>query len=514
MDHTTPDRPAIVEAELAGRGAELAMLRSSLGRALEGKRQVVFVSGEAGLGKTTLVSTFAEEVAGQGLSRVAHGLCLDYHGETEPYLPILDALGRLCRSDAAGECVDTLASVAPSWLLQLPWLLPPDRFAEVQARATGATRERMLREITEAIETICRSRPLVLVLEDMQWSDPATADVVSMLARRTEQTRLLLVCTVRPSALHDTHALRRVRDDLRIRGQCVEIVASQLGQDAIEQYLAQRLGRALATELAPLLQRRTGGNPLFLRTMLDAWVSDGRIRESTSGWQLAATIDELSRSIPESVRQQIALQLDALPEPVRNMLTAAAVAGGRFSAACVAAACRVTEDEVEEALEDLAVRGAFIVESQLVQHPDGSVSAGYAFVHDLVREVVYEGLTGGRRSRLHSAIGTCLERRYAMEAGNNAAELAHHFREGRDPGRAISYLLQAAQVAVSRSAQAEALDYIRPAIVLLHEYPAIAQRKELEIQAQAMFAVALMATEGFAGEQCEVALQRALGLAH
>src|SRR5262249_53024539 len=161
--------------------------------ARRGARQVGFITGEAGIGKTTVVDAFGAQVAQEPELWLARGQCIESYGAGEAYLPILEALGQLCRGPDSGHLVAWLAQPAPTWLVQMPALLAPDALETLQHRVLGATRERMLRELTEALDALTAERTLVLVLEDLHWSDVATLDLVGALARRRARARLLLL---------------------------------------------------------------------------------------------------------------------------------------------------------------------------------------------------------------------------------------------------------------------------------------------------------------------------------
>ena len=167
---------------LVGREADVTQLHAWLAQARRGVRQVGFVTGEAGIGKTTVVDAFVAQLAGAPDLWLARGQCIEPYGVGEAYLPVLDALGQLYGPDGE-RLVAWLARHAPTWLVQMPSLLSAAALEAVQRRLQGATRERMLRELAEALEALTVERPLVLVLEDLHWSD-ATMDLVGALARR------------------------------------------------------------------------------------------------------------------------------------------------------------------------------------------------------------------------------------------------------------------------------------------------------------------------------------------
>ncbi|WP_089936581.1 winged helix-turn-helix domain-containing protein [Candidatus Entotheonella palauensis] len=183
---------------MVAREAELTQLHERLDQALQGHRQVVFITGEAGIGKTTLVDAFVDQIASSGAIRIGRGQCIEHYGAGEPYLPLLEALGRLGKGPD-GTCIKTvLHHHAPSWLLQLPSLVTDAELEMLQRRASGGTRERMLRELAEAMEALTMEQALVLVLEDLHWSDPAALNGLALIAHRRTPAQRFVLGTYRP----------------------------------------------------------------------------------------------------------------------------------------------------------------------------------------------------------------------------------------------------------------------------------------------------------------------------
>src|SRR5882672_1595950 len=199
---------------LVGRDIELAQLQNCWEKALNGARQMVFVTGEPGIGKTSLVEAFLQSLAA-GLW-LGQGQCIEHYGAGEAYLPLLSALGHLGRGPDGQQLIGLLRQQAPTWLVQLPALLTDEEFGALQRKTAGATKERMLRELAEALEVLTAERPLVLVLEDLHWSDPSTLDLLAFVARRSYPARLLLIGTYRPNEMLATgHPLRGVVQELQ-----------------------------------------------------------------------------------------------------------------------------------------------------------------------------------------------------------------------------------------------------------------------------------------------------------
>jgi predicted ATPase/DNA-binding winged helix-turn-helix (wHTH) protein len=503
--------PVTLPPRLVGREAELMRLRGWLAQAQAGTRQVVFVSGEAGIGKTTVVDALLASVAPAGPCWVGRGQCLEHHGAGEAYLPVLDALGRLCRGAGKERFQVLLRQYAPTWVLQMPTLLSVAEREAVQRQAMGASRERMLRELAEAVEAITAEQPLVLLLEDLHWSDHATLDLVAWLAQRREPAWLLLLGTYRPvEAMVQGHPLRAVTQALTLRGQGRELRLEGLSEAAVGAYLAARLPAYEAPPgLIRLLHQHTDGQPLFLVQVVEAWVQQGWVQEVDGQWSVPVGIEELAATIPENVRQLIEQEFDGLRAEEQRWLEAASVVGVEFSAAAVAAEVEEGLEPVEEGCEALARRGQFLRGRDVEAWPDGTVAGRYGFRHALYQQVVYNRLPIGRRLRLHRRIGERLEAGYGARAGEQAAVLAMHFASGRDVPRAVRYLQQAAENAAQRHAHHEVVALATKGVELLGILPESPARLQQELDLQVALGPALLATKGYADPDVGRAYARA-----
>ena len=491
-----------------GREAELARLGELYGLAEQGRRQLVFVTGEPGIGKTTLVEAFTGEVEGRRAGLVARGQCLEQRGGSEPYLPIFDALERLCRDD--GQALDLLSRLAPTWLAQLPALVEEADRAELERRALGGTTERLLREAAAVLEAVAADRPLVLVLEDLHWADPSTVDLLAWLARRATPARLLVAGTYRPAdALAGGAPIADAGAELRLRGLASELRLGELGPEAVAAVLGRGLpGAAVPEELAQLVHRRTDGVPLFVVQLAQAWTDAGVLRPAAGRWELA-TGPGGAGEVPEDLRRLLELQLERLDAGDLAMLETAAVGGVEFAAATAASDGPGTVEAVEGRCAALARHGRFLRAAGPVAWPDGTVSAGFRFAHDLHRTVLYDRIPAGRRARLHAAVADRLERAYGPDAAGHAAELAAHLLAGQDPARAVPYLQAAAMQAMGRSAPREAMQHLEALLEVLPSLPEGPERDQAELVAQMTLGPALVAIRGFASPELEAAYTRA-----
>jgi predicted ATPase len=184
---------------------------------LEGRRQVVFLAGEAGIGKTTFVQAFLDFVADAGAARIGRGQCVEQYGAGEPYLPIFEALSRLSRQALDDTLIEVLHKFAPTWLAQMPELLTSEDRSRLQGETQGVTQQRMLREMMQALEAFVAESMLVLIIEDLHWSDFSTLGLISAIARRAEPARLLLVGTCRP--VTGNNIIGAVAEVARARGR-------------------------------------------------------------------------------------------------------------------------------------------------------------------------------------------------------------------------------------------------------------------------------------------------------
>jgi DNA-binding winged helix-turn-helix (wHTH) protein/predicted ATPase len=512
------DRPPTTT--LVGREPELSQLQGWLASASEGERQIVFVTGEPGIGKTTIVEAFLRQAASEVPLRIGRGQCVDHYGAGEAYLPILDALSRLCRDPNGDAVVRTLARHAPTWLVQMPSLV--GAAADLQAlqrRAQAATRERMLRELTEAVEAISDVTPVVLWLEDLHWSDVSTLDWLAFLGRRSEQARLMVLTTYRPAdVLANEHPLAAVKEELQRHRLCRELALRPLAVAAVEQYLLRRFTAtpelaATVRSLAGPIHARSDGNPLFMVNIVDDLVARGALDEGACGWEVDRLAETSSLRVPADVRSMIERQFDRLGPTERHLLEVASVAGTEFVAPAVAAGLELDAMDVESCCTGLAQREQFVEAGGVEEWPDGTIAARYAFRHALYNQVLYERIPPARRAALHTRVGLRLEAGYGERSREMAAELAMHFERGRDLERAVRYVEAAGQNAIARNAPREAAAHLERAIDLLRSVPAGVQRAEQELSMQIALGSQLMAVDGWAAPEVERAYARAQALA-
>ena len=494
---------------IVGRESELGSLERWLQIAQRGTRQVVFITGEAGIGKTTVVDAFLCRISGRPGLWLARGQCVEHYGTAEAYLPWLDALGQLCRRPGSERVAGVLRRVAPMWLTQLPALVSVGEREELQREILGAPTERMLREMVEALEALTVERPLVLALEDLHWSDHSSLELLASLARRREPARLLLLGTYRPVEVILTgHLLKGIKQDLQAHQRCEEVPLEFLSRTAVGDYLSARFP-GLPPGLGPVVHRRTDGNPLFMVNMAEYLAGRLLIVEDAGRWALRGEMRVVEAAIPESLRAMIDLQLERVSAEDRHLLDTASVAGVEFVDAALVPALDATEEAVSARCAALARHGLFLRSVAEEVWRDGTATMRYAFIHALYPDVLYEGLPPNRRLRLHRLIGERLETAYGTGAIEIAAELAMHFERAHDNSRAVVYLAQAARKAVQRLAYVEAIRGLRRALELIETLPDGAPRAQYELALRMALAPALMITKGYATPEVDEVYARA-----
>jgi DNA-binding winged helix-turn-helix (wHTH) protein/tetratricopeptide (TPR) repeat protein len=464
---------------MVGRHTGLARLEDYMQLTLGGQRQVAFVTGEAGIGKTTLVDSFQNRSGGDSNLRIARGQCIEDFGGIEAYYPILEAIGSLIRREEDGSLIQAFSQRAPTWLIQFSGLVRPEQREALQREILGSTRERMMRELCETLESISLQRPLLLILEDLHWVDPSTVDLISAFARRREPAKVLLLGTYRPvDVLLSQSPLKTLKQDLLVRGLCHEVVLERLEESDVADYLAKNFSvESLPAGLASLIHRNSGGNPLFMVAIVQDMAKKGLIAAEHGRLILAAPLGEVYPGVPETLQQMLEIQMENLPPEDLRILQTGCVAGERFSVWAVAAMLDVSAAAVEEACDTLANRQQFIRSAGIQKAADGSLSAYYEFGHSLYRQALYRSLSGLRRATLHRTLGERLLPICSAGKPELASELALHFKEGRDYERAARCFMLAAENAANRFSHRDCIRILLRALELVS-----GSKPELEVE--------------------------------
>jgi len=432
-----PRPPAVAQLQLGiaaprrattvGRLDAFEQLRTAWRLAGRGRRQLAWVTGEAGVGKTTLIECFMHEV---GDVSCAHGQCVANYGEAESHLPILEALTGLSRRDPS--LAQLIREVAPTWLLQLPWLSSASERERLRSELADVGQTRMLREMAELLDRYTAERPLLLVTEDLQWADPATVQLMDYVVRRRSGARLMWLASFRlTEVIAADHPLATLRHELRLHGLGREIVLDAFSPAEVAEYVAGRVP-SLASDAAVVerLCDHTDGLPLFLANVVDELVVP-----CGSDDEHLFVHDRLgSMAIPDTLTALVERYVQELTPRQRALLEAASVCGPEFRLSVLADALDIDVAVVGAACADLARRQRWLRDASAEQQ-DAISDSVYAFRQGLYREVLYRRLDPLARVDLQRRVAASLDRerdesatpsrKVRMAGGGHHASLAH-----------------------------------------------------------------------------------------
>jgi DNA-binding CsgD family transcriptional regulator len=413
-----------------GRAAELAELEAAYARAEGGSAAGALVGGEAGVGKTRLLSELTSRSRDAG-AQVLAGACIDLHDAAMPLLPIADALAPLgpLPAGAPADLADVGRGVAPGVAVFAP--------------------------VLELLREACASSPVVLAVDDIHWADRSTLDLLAFLVARLGDERLLLVVTFRSDEVERREPLRRFLGDAGRRPAMMRLELGRLTRAEVGSQLEGILARAPDPALAEAVFARSAGNPLFAEELVSAAAG----RDDAGG-------------MPETLRDILLARIGALDAVAQEVVRAAAVGGGRIHHSLLASAVALEEPRLTDAIRETVRHHVLVAD-------DSSL----VFRHPLLQEAAYGELVPGERARLHAACATVLERAPEFAGGSAAtvaAEIAHHWwQAGRQP-QALTAAVRAGLAAEGVPAPAEAADHFSRALELWDAVADAGQRSGLE----------------------------------
>jgi predicted ATPase/DNA-binding winged helix-turn-helix (wHTH) protein len=397
---------------LFGRDSELATLHAHLDRACIGERSTIFITGEAGIGKTSLIDAFRAQLCDVPKLRIAQGQSLEGFGGKEAFYPVREALNSLCHSeDETARAL--LASATPGW------------FARNGASSPS------LGEICEALEALSQSDALLLIFEDIHWADSSTLDLISALARRRGPARLMLLASFRPTDVDAQHPVRLLEQDLLLRRRSEDLRLGPLNKEAVSAYLRRELvAEKLPKGLSSLIHQHSAGNPLFMKAVLDHLRMQRILLSEKGEVTMSLPLEEIELGVPDGLSSLIEMQLDRLSAEDRHLLEAGSVSGSIFPAWAAAASLGMGIEEVEEAYAGLIRRVSLLTIAGQDELPGGICSTFYVFSHALYREVLYARLPASRRAQWHLRIANRLREMFAGQEANVAHEIEAHAQAG------------------------------------------------------------------------------------
>ena len=474
------DGAAALPLRLVGREKEWARMRSVWDGASRGAAQLLVISGEAGIGKTHLCEVFADDVRRSGAT-VTSTRCYSAEGRLA-YAPVIDWL----RSDA---CRPALESLEQTWLMEVGRLVP-DRAAHrlggsVWLEPVATSSQQRL------FEGLCRAflgapAPLLLVVDDLQWSDPETLAWLRFFLRRNASARVLVLTTVRVEETDALHPIEELRRDLTRDGLFEEIGLGPLSPSETVALAAHETGRALELAEAGRLVRETEGHPLF-------------IVESIRSGRLQASGEDAASSIPPKVQAVLESRLAQLSSGARAVAELAATAGRSFGRDLLTLASTMHEDAVYQALDELWQRR--------ILRPNGP--ARYDFAHDRLREAAYRSAGPIRQTLLHRQIARALETLCQDDLDPVASALAVHYDRAGDFDCAIQYYERSGEAAQRVYAHHDASEFFERALEMIHEATAPGRYRQVELRILEALGSSLVSLRNYSDPRVQHVYQRA-----
>ena len=508
-------RPGRPSRHSVGRARERTELQAAFGQAARGPGLLMCVSGEPGIGKTTLVQDFLGDLAASGQSyRIGRGHCSDRLAGTGAYLPLLGALDTLLHGPDGDSAAAVMKLFAPTWYLQLARLAADDESAaRLRVEVQTGSQERLKRELGAFLRELSVHAPIVLVIEDIHWADLSTIDLLSYVAGMFDTVRVMVLVTSRPSELLlNKHPFAAVKLELQARGSCREILLDFLTLKDVERYLALEFPEhRFPAELGSLIHGKTEGSPLFMSELVRYLRDQGVVTRDGDFWMLTQAIPDFEGALPESIRGMIQRKIDTLTDLDRRLLLAGSVQGHDFDSAVIGRAINMDLAEVEERLDHLERVLALVTCLGEHELPDRTPNLRYRFVHILYQHALYSSLRATRRATLSAALARALEQSHGARP-EIASELAMLFDVARDNAKAAEYFLMAAQHAARLFASVEAVALARQALRALENLPDDEERRRRELMTLLTLTRPLIATSGYASAQVEQASDRALAL--
>jgi len=508
-----PAVPAAAAKLTVGRDLQRGQLLRAYGRVKTGRGLIVGVTGEPGIGKTSLVEEFFHDLIRRGERPViARGRCSESLAGAEAYLPILEVLDGLMRSASHTAVAETIKTIAPTWYVQVATYSDGQTaITELREPSPAVSQERMKRELAALLQELSRARPLVLFIEDLHWADVSTVDILNYLAARFDDLRLLVVTNYRPSDMAlAKHPFLGIRSDLQARGLFEEIELWFLGPEDIERYLALQFpSNRFPSGFAAAIHAKTEGSPLFMADVIRYLRDTGAIVEDQGVWTLEGGVPAAARDLPESVRAMIARKIEQVDQTDRKLLLAASVQGSGFDSTTVGEAIGMDAGEVEERLESLERVHVFVRRGDEHEFPDRTLTLQYQFVHVLYQNVLFGSLQPTRRASISAAVAAALVTHHGDDVAAIAGRLGVLFEGARDFAAAARYFFTAAQRAVSLFGFREGLTLAERGLDGLRGLADSPEKLQLELGLQMVRGLCLRAVKGWAAADLEAAFARA-----
>ena len=453
---------------LVGREREIGRLMKYLGSSINGEGTTVFISGEAGVGKTSLVKYFLR-LAEEKEVRILQSWCLS--GATVPYFPFIEAF------NAYMEKTDDKASQS-TMTKQLGitgWLKGPKKEVKTQETASAPIvgSDRTFDAVLKVILELCENEPHLLFIDDLQWADHLSLSLLNYLTKKCRDSKLLILGAYRSEEIvpvkdEAIHPLEETMFSLSREGLLNTLELERLLPNDIPQLIRSLYDTSFSKEFIERLYRETEGNPLFAIETLNLLEEEGFLIEKDDRWVLTASPERMG--IPSKVQDVITRRLLRVGRDERRLLDLAAVIGKSFYPELLCSTLTLDIIDVFEKLIEIEKKHKII----------RSEGSSFEFSHQKIREVIYDNLQQGLRRLYHLQLAKSLERVLDNQVSNGQiADIAYHYVGGGAPDKAFKYLLQLGEKAVRMNAYFDAVKYLTQALEATEKNPALATNEDL-----------------------------------
>lgn len=386
---------------LIGRKSDLQTLSEHLNTVLQRQRQFVLLSGEPGIGKTSLLESFFKSNIDKNSTCVIKSQCAIQYGKGESYGPLLESLNHLCNSNKSDLFVKLLRQYAPMWLLQLPGIIQDSEAEQLHNRIDLTTPERMMREFCDLLDAFADHMLVIVSIEDLHWADSATINLLAAIAQRQTKKNIFILGTYRPAdAVLYASYLRDMIRDLRAQNKCQELALELLSHKEVNHYLIKRLGGEVSNSLSDVIFQQTNGNPLFMVSFIGNLIKQNLLEWQNAAWTLGQPAKKILNSVPESLRSLISRRLEMLTTEERVILETASIVGLKFQVDSIANCLAKPVAEVEQICEVLASQSQVIKLINGEGLTNNDVAIEYQFQHPLFYNVLYDEIGEARRKLL------------------------------------------------------------------------------------------------------------------
>lgn len=457
-----PRTSAGKEIQLIDRVEEMALLREAVDKAVRSEGGVIILHGEAGIGKTRLAKELGAYARLRGV-QVLRGRCpaLFRMDGVPPYIlwnEVIKDYLQICTPEQLYKVI----GFYPAEVCKLAPEVRQKLGAFPQSLPIGPEheRDRLFEAVSQFVTNISKEAPLLVVLDDLQWTDQSSLLLLHYLARGTEGKHLVLLGTYRETDIDQGHPLSPVLTELNRERLLQSVPLKRMSFDEISEMIKQILGQDdLPKEFCRLVYEKTRGNPFFVEEVVKSLKEEEVIYREENKWK----IKEISKiEFPETVKNVLKARISRLDEECQNALTMASFVGNDFTLDALCGVTGVEEDKLLETMEKILKSG--LVKEKVIRGEDT-----YSFADVMIRDVIHEEVSHLRHKKLHGTVGHALEKVYAQKIDEHFSELALHFLESGEKDKALDYFQKAGEKAQKVYAHDEAFSYFQHALELLDE---------------------------------------------